>query len=166
MRPTPLLIYRTGSVKCLLSVIATTMSLVASGCGGQSRDGAERELGAIAHVGAATASSYAEFDESGTPLAIGLVFSQNFFDELPSEPSDLHQCFDRDGNRSVERPAECNAWHEWVIPLPSEVAIRRTYRSSGRSSTGTRSVISRPVFMMSPTSTFISTSNRSRTYSR
>lgn len=123
MRPIPPIGCRSSSVK-LLSVIAIAVSPVASGCSGASRDGDDRQLGAVAHVGAATASSYAEFDESGTPLAIGLVFSQNFFDELPSEPSDLHQCFDRDGNGSVEQPAECNAWHEWVIPLPSEVAIR------------------------------------------
>jgi hypothetical protein len=94
------------------------------GCHRESPYGTERVLGAAAHVGAATASSYAKFDELGAPLAIGLAFSANFFDELPSEPSDLHQCFDRDRNGVVERPAECNHWHEWVIPLPSAAATR------------------------------------------
>jgi hypothetical protein len=101
-------------------VISSAVLLVLLGCSGQP----ERVVGAVAHVGAATASSYAEFDAVGTPQAIGLVFSSNFFAELPTEISDLHQCFDRDGNGTVDRPAECSQWHEWAIPLPSDVASR------------------------------------------
>jgi hypothetical protein len=75
-------------------------------------------------VGSATAQSYAEFDESGNPLAIGLVFSSDYFDELPAESSDLHHCFDRDDDGVLDSSSECLHEHEWVIPLPSAVASR------------------------------------------
>lgn len=81
-------------------------------------------IGGVASIGAATASAYAEFGPADEPLAIGLTFSSNFFDELPTEPSDGHQCFDRNGDGMLARPDECNAWHEWAIPLPGEVATR------------------------------------------
>lgn len=103
------------------------VALIAVGCGGEVgslADQTERTLGAVSHVGSATAQSYAEFDEAGNPLAIGLAFTSNFFDELPAEPSDLHHCFDRDGNGVVDPSAECLPEHEWVIPLPSAVASR------------------------------------------
>lgn len=103
------------------------LALIAAGCGANARsvdDQTERALGALSHVGSATAQSYAEFDEAGKPLAIGLAFTSNFFDELPAEPSDLHHCFDRDGNGMVDPSAECLPEHEWAIPLPSAVASR------------------------------------------
>ena len=108
-----------------ISVVVAVTLVVFVGCDQRLPGGlTERALGAVAHVGAATASSYAEFEESGAPLAIGLVFSSNFFEELPTEVSDFHQCFDRDSNGVVDRSTECNQWHEWVIPLPSVVASR------------------------------------------
>ncbi|MEN8143764.1 MAG: hypothetical protein ABFS14_02330 [Gemmatimonadota bacterium] len=105
-------------------LVIAAIAMPAAGCTVESPDGPGRELGAFAQVGSATVSSFADFDEAGTPLAIGLVFSADFFSELPTELSDLHRCTDRDGNGTVDRPAECNAWHEWVIPLPSAVASR------------------------------------------
>lgn len=103
------------------------IAFIAVGCRGDTRSGeaqSERTLGAVSHVGDATAQSYAEFDESGNPLAIGLTFSSNFFDELPAEHSDLHNCFDRNGDGAVDPAAECLPEHGWVIPLPSAVASR------------------------------------------
>jgi hypothetical protein len=106
---------------------ALLIALIVVGCGGNvdSSDGqTERTLGAVSHVGSAAAQSYAEFDESGHPLAIGLVFSSDYFDALPAEPSDLHHCFDRDDDGVVDSSSECLHEHEWVIPLPSAVASR------------------------------------------
>ncbi len=122
MNSTPLVATETVSRRVSLgrAAIAGVVLSVLLGCSPESG----RVLGAAAHVGAATASSYAEFDEVGTPQAIGLVFSADFFAELPTEISDQHQCFDRDNNGTVERPAECSQWHEWAIPLPSDVASR------------------------------------------
>jgi hypothetical protein len=103
------------------------LALIAAGCSaneGSADVRTERTLGAVSQVGGATAQSYAEFDEAGKPLAIGLVFSSTFFDELPTEPSDLHHCFDRDGDGAVDPSAECLPEHERAIPLPSAVASR------------------------------------------
>jgi len=103
------------------------LALLAVGCSGSvgsSGTQTERELGAVSHVGDATAQSYAEFDEAGKPLAIGLKFSSNFFDELPEEHSDLHNCFDKDEDGVVDPMTECLPEHGWVIPLPSGVASR------------------------------------------
>jgi len=94
------------------------------GCGAEPGQRAGRIVGGVADIGAATASAYAELDEENKPLALGLAFSSNFFDELPTEPSNEQHCFDRDGDGTVARPAECNGWHEWTIPLPDEVVSR------------------------------------------
>ena len=81
MSPAGLLACHAGATRRSLLrglVIAAVTPLVSSGCGDGSPDGAtERALGAVAHVGAATASSYAEFEDSGAPLAIGLAFSNS-----------------------------------------------------------------------------------------
>lgn len=100
--------------------------LIAVGCSseGSSEAQADREIGAASQVGSATVRSFAEFDEAGAPLAIGLAFSSGFFDELPSQHSNLHHCFDRDENGTVDEATECTPWHEWVIPLPSAAASR------------------------------------------
>lgn len=103
------------------------VSLIATGCSGAastSDNQTERDMGAVAHVGNATAQSYAEFDAAGKPLAIGLTLSSNFYDELPTEHSDLHNCFDVDEDGVVDPMAECLPEHGWVIPLPSAVASR------------------------------------------
>ncbi|MEN8373929.1 MAG: hypothetical protein ABFS34_00615 [Gemmatimonadota bacterium] len=82
------------------------------------------ELGEAAQVGAATATPYAEFDADGAPSAIGIALSENFFDELPREPSNLRYCWDRDEDGEVAQPDECIPTHDWVIPLPSAAAAR------------------------------------------
>jgi len=80
--------------------------------------------GAVTRIGAATVTTYAEFDASNAPTAIGLRYSANFFDELPTGTSDQHNCFDRNGDGTTAMPDECNMWYEYVVPLPSAVASR------------------------------------------
>lgn len=84
----------------------------------------ETQFGARSELGNGTVSSYVKFDGSGKPLAIGLTFSADAFDDLPSG-SDFHHCFDRNEDGVVDPDTECLVGHEWVIPLPS--------RASGRS---------------------------------
>jgi len=111
--------------RLMLSIVA--LSLTAVGCSsgvGSTASQTEHDLGAVSHVGDATAQSYAEIDATGKPIAIGLVFSPTFFDDLPAEHSDLHHCFDKDGDGTVDPATECLAEHEWAIPLPSAVASR------------------------------------------
>jgi hypothetical protein len=108
----------------ILSLV--TAGLLTAGCGAEPPTDtmAGRQLGETVSIGAATVGTYAELDETGAPLAIGYVFSGNFFDELPTEVSDLRHCFDRDGNGEVTQPDECSAWHEWALALPDAVVAR------------------------------------------
>lgn len=83
-----------------------------------------RLLGANSSVGKGTVSSYAEFDNSGAPKAIGVVFHAGALDGLPSSHSDGHHCFDQNKDEKIDLEKECFGSHEWVIPLPSEAARR------------------------------------------
>ena len=80
-------------------------------------------LGAPVNLGEGTVSAYADFNQSAVPAAIGVVFSASALGSLPSG-SDLHHCFDRDGDGVVDETTECTLWHEWVLQLPSEVSRR------------------------------------------
>lgn len=80
-------------------------------------------LGPPANLGEGTVSAYADFDEGGVPAAIGVVFSASALSSLPSG-SDLHHCFDRNGDGVVDEGMECNVWHERVLQLPSEASRR------------------------------------------
>ena len=84
-----------------------------------------RTLGAPSALGNGMVASYAEFDASGAPKAIGVLFSGGALDNLPTAPSDGHHCFDANKDGNLDLATECSGWHERVLPLPSE-ASRRT----------------------------------------
>jgi transposase len=69
-------------------------------------------------------ASYAEFDKSGAPKAIGVVFSAGALDALPAAPSDGHRCFDANNDGVIDLATECSGWHERVLPVPSEASRR------------------------------------------
>jgi hypothetical protein len=81
-------------------------------------------LGAETTLGDGTFSSYVQFDPTGAPAAIGLAFSANALNTLPTARSDEHRCFDLDGNGTIEPDPECLATHERVLPLPPEATRR------------------------------------------
>ncbi len=81
-------------------------------------------LGAEARLGDGVFTSYVELDEDGAPTAIGLVFPSEALNTLPTARSDEHRCHDLNGNGAIDPDAEWLAFHERVIPLPSEVARR------------------------------------------
>lgn len=83
-----------------------------------------RVLGAKSRVGHGTVSSYAEFDGNGAPKAIGIVFQASALEGLPAARSDGHHCFDHNSDGRIDLDKECFGAHEWIIPLPSEVARR------------------------------------------
>jgi hypothetical protein len=83
-----------------------------------------RVLGAPSALGNGTVTSYAELDASGAPKAIGVVFSAASLSSLPAAPSDGHRCFDANGDGKIDPATECSAWHERVLPVPSEVSRR------------------------------------------
>ena len=83
-----------------------------------------RVLGTPSNLGNGTVASYAELDQSGTPKAIGVVFSAGALDALPTAPSDGHRCFDANNDGVIDLATECSAWHERVLPVPSEASRR------------------------------------------
>lgn len=80
--------------------------------------------GAPASLGNGSVASYAEIDAGGAPKAIGVRFSAGALDNLPTAHSDGHRCFDANGDGRIDLATECAAWHERVLPLPSELARR------------------------------------------
>jgi len=83
-----------------------------------------RLSGAQANLGDGVVASYAEFDSSGKPKAIGVAFSAAALASLPTAASDGHRCFDANGDGKIDLATECSAWHERVLPLPSDAARR------------------------------------------
>lgn len=106
----------------LLPAVLVSGAAVWAGCAGQAS--AERIEGGYSNVGAGRISTYAEMDARSGPKAIGVSFSAPVLKELPASHSDEHHCFDRNKDGVVDRPAECNMSHEWVVPLPTEAARR------------------------------------------
>jgi hypothetical protein len=84
-----------------------------------------RALGAPSALGNGMVASYAEFDVSGAPTAIGVVFSVSALDNLPNSFSDGHRCFDTNNDGVIDLATECSGWHERVLPLPSEASRRQ-----------------------------------------
>lgn len=107
----------TASLFAALSILGCTANI-------RTGDANERLLGANSRVGHGSVSSYAEFDRDGAPKAIGVVFQASALEGLPSTHSDGHHCFDHDKDGKFDLDKECFGTHEWVIPLPSEVARR------------------------------------------
>lgn len=82
-----------------------------------------RVLGWRSELGNGTVSSYAEFDNRGTPTAIGIAFSATALDGLPAG-SNRHHCFDRNKDGVIDPTTECHNTFEFVIPLPDAVSKR------------------------------------------
>jgi hypothetical protein len=109
---------KTSQVVSAIAVILGALSL------GSSATRPARILGAPSSLGKGTVASYSEFDASGALKAIGVVFSASAFDALPTPPSDGHRCFDANNDGVIDLATECSAWHERVLPVPSEVSQR------------------------------------------
>ena len=110
----------------LRATVLLFTALAVMGCSDNKQAGVStgRSLGANSSVGNGTVTSYAEFDKSGAPKAIGIIFQAGALDGLPAAYSDGHHCFDRDKDGNVDLEKECLGTHEWVIPLPSDAARR------------------------------------------
>ena len=84
----------------------------------------ERIEGGYTDLGTGRISTYAEMEARGGPKAIGVSFSSSFLNAPPASHSDQHRCADRNKDGVVDRPAECNMWHEWAVPLPTDATRR------------------------------------------
>jgi len=107
-----------------LSIVLTLASCNQPAPPASSQAGGGRIEGAYAESGAGRISTYAEMTPGGAPKAIGVSFSSAFMNAPPASHSDQHRCADRNKDGVISRPDECNMWHEWVIPLPSDVSKR------------------------------------------
>ena len=105
-------------------VVSTVAAILAAFSLGCSTQRAARFLGTPSNLGNGTVASYAEFDKSGAPSAIGVLFSASSLNELPTTPSDGHRCFDANNDGVIDTATECSAWHERVLPVPSEASRR------------------------------------------
>jgi hypothetical protein len=109
---------KTGRVT---SAVAAVLGALSLSCSTQR---AARVLSMPSSLGNGTVASYAEFDRSGAPKVIGVVFSAGALDALPAAPSDGHRCFDANNDGVIDLATECSAWHERVLPIPSEASRR------------------------------------------
>ena len=105
-------------------VVSTVAAILAAFGIGYSAPRAARVLGTPSGLGNGTVASYAEFDKSGAPKAIGVVFSAGALDALPAAPFDGHRCFDANNDGVIDLATECSGWHERVLPVPSEASRR------------------------------------------
>jgi hypothetical protein len=109
---------KSGRILCAVAVVFGALSF---GCSTQT---AARVSSAPSGLGNGTVASYAEFDKSGAPKVIGVVFSASALEGLPTAPSDGHRCFDANNDGVIDPATECSAWHERVLPIPSEASRR------------------------------------------
>ncbi len=81
-------------------------------------------LGVPASMGNGSVAGYAELDAAGGPKVIGVMFSAAALENLPTAQSDGHHCYDLNKDGKIDLATECAAWHERVLPLPSELVRR------------------------------------------
>jgi hypothetical protein len=84
-----------------------------------------RSVGAYANVGKSRISTFSEMEPGKGPKVIGVSFPAAVLNDLPTSHSAEKHCADRNKDGKISKPEECNMWHEWAIPLPSEVATRQ-----------------------------------------
>jgi hypothetical protein len=109
----------------VVTALAATFALLLMACGSSARNaGADRALGWRTNLGNGEVVSFAEWETSGAPKAIGVMLSGAALAGLPAAHSDGHHCSDRNGDGVTARPGECFESHEYVVPLPDAVSRR------------------------------------------
>lgn len=106
-----------------LTVVVLAL-VTAAGCSSGRIDApTSRVLGWQLKQGNGVVSSFAEVENGGTPSVIGVVWTGDALEGLPTD-SDEHRCFGRDKDGALEAAAKCQHTFEFVIPLPDVVARR------------------------------------------
>jgi hypothetical protein len=103
-----------------LVLAATTLF---SACASLDRPTTGRHAGWEMPFGDGTASTYAEVDDTGRPMAVGLMLSAKALDGLPAH-SDMHHCVARNPDGSIGATTKCEETFEHVLALPDVVARR------------------------------------------
>lgn len=119
-------------MKSRFSYLSTALVLIAAFCAActpkppdEPKPTATRSEGAYASVGKSRISTYSEMEPGKGPKVIGVSFPSAVLKDLPTSHSAERHCADRNKDGKISKPEECNMWHEWAIPLPSEVASRQ-----------------------------------------
>ena len=105
-----------------LTAAAALLLTTTSGAARQAEP--DRVTGWHAHIGNGTVWSFAQLDSAGAPKAVGIEMSGATLASLPTDASDQHHCFDRDGDGTTNSATECAHTHEFAIPLPDAVSTR------------------------------------------
>jgi hypothetical protein len=71
-------------------------------------------------MGEGTARIYAELNADGSPVSIGIVYTQGVLEGLPTEPNMESRCFDVNGNSTLEM-TECIGDYELILSMPPEM---------------------------------------------
>ena len=107
------------------SALTVVVALLLTGSASTAPNAApDRVTGWRVQLGKGDVASFADLQETGAPKTIGIAISADALASLPSEPSDRHHCFDRDGDGVTDYTTECAHTHEFVIPLPDAVSQR------------------------------------------
>jgi hypothetical protein len=104
-----------------LTLVVAAATLTA--CASLDRPGVQRHIGWETPLGHGTASTYAEVDDMGRPLAIGVALSEPSLDGLPAA-SDMHHCVGRAHDGAAGPATRCEQTVEHVLALPDAVARR------------------------------------------
>lgn len=108
----------------LISPFAAALVVFVAWSAAAGQDGGAMFSGADVDFGKGAVSTYVELDTDGNPSVIGARFDAAGLDAPPEGHSNLKYCTDRNGDGSVDQPAECVMTHEFVVPMPEEVAAR------------------------------------------
>ena len=109
----------------LIVLVVAAAGLLAGCAASRAQIGGDvRVPGSVSRLGKGTVQSFAEFDTSGVPTALGIALSAPALDGLPASGSDGHHCFDRNKDGVVDPAGECLQQYELVLPLPDAVARR------------------------------------------
>jgi hypothetical protein len=103
--------------------LALVLAAALTACASIDRPVAGRHAGWEIPLGHGTASTYADIDDGGRPVAIGITLSEQGLDGLPAG-SDMHHCIDRGHDGTAGPSTKCAQTVEHVLALPDAVARR------------------------------------------
>lgn len=97
------------------------LALVASGWTAVHADPVTYEGDTVA-LGNGTVGTYLTLNADGTPMAIGVRFTETALEGLPAEPNNTTRCFDKNGDGNLEAGVECAGEYEYMMAFPPEAA--------------------------------------------
>jgi hypothetical protein len=106
-----------------LTVVVLAVATVSAG-NGVPEASAKQARGWEMTLGNGRASSFATWNHTGVPTAVGIRISAEALASLSTDPSDHHHCVDKNGDGVIAHATECADTHEYVVPLPEAASQR------------------------------------------